>query len=135
MSREIGSLTLYSVEDLHQQLGISKMTIRAYLRDGKITGRKLGVKWYVTESALKAYFEGGASNDEKPSDEATYHYVVKGTNDLVSEQEQCKTIEETVDCIEEQAIISLFQVAVVENEPGHIVELIKASDFLERHKK
>lgn len=133
MPREIGSLTLYSVEDLHQQLGLSKMTIRAYLRDGKIAGRKLGVKWYVTESALKAYFEGGAPDNEEPSEETSYHYVVKGTNDLVSEQEQCETIEETVDCIEEQAIISLFQVAVVENKTGHIVELIKARDFLERH--
>lgn len=133
MSRQIGDLTLYSVNDLHRQLGLSKMTIRSYLRDGRIKGRKLGVKWYVTESALKEYFEEGNSEDEDSINEKGYHYVVKGTNDLVSEQEQCETIKETIECIEEQAIISLFQVAVVEKQTGHIVELVKARDFLERH--
>ena len=53
MPKQVGNLTLYSVDDLHEQLGLSKMTIRAYLRDGKIRGRKLGVKWYVTEEVCK----------------------------------------------------------------------------------
>ncbi|MCW9713834.1 helix-turn-helix domain-containing protein [Aliifodinibius salicampi] len=135
MPRQLGNLTLYSVDDLHEQLGLSKMTIRTYLREEKIRGRKLGVKWYVTEEALREYFgESTASpRQKKNSKSKNYRYVVKGINDLVSEQEQCDTIEETVSCIENQAIISLFQVAVVDSETDEIVELIKARDFLERH--
>ena len=135
MPKQVGNLTLYSVDDLHEQLGLSKMTIRAYLRDGKIRGRKLGVKWYVTEEALREYFGEPSANStpnrsKKPKN---YRYVVKGINDLVSEQEECETIEETITCIEDQAIVSLFQVAIINRENDEVVELIKARDFLERH--
>lgn len=135
MPKQVGNLTLYSVDDLHEQLGLSKMTIRAYLRDGKIRARKLGVKWYVTEEALREYFNEPGSSNSSPSAKKpkNYRYVVKGINDLVSEQEECETIEETVECIDNQAIVSLFQVAVLDRETDEVVELLKARDFLERH--
>ncbi|MEL7833151.1 helix-turn-helix domain-containing protein [Fodinibius sp. Rm-B-1B1-1] len=135
MPKQVGNLTLYSVDDLHEQLGLSKMTIRAYLREGKIRARKLGVKWYVTEEALREYFNESSANTatnqkKKPKN---YRYVVKGINDLVSEQEECDTIEETIACIDEQAIISLFQVAIINDDTDEVEELVKARDFLERH--
>lgn len=136
MPKQIGSLTLYSVDDLHETLGLSKMTIRAYLREGRIRGRKLGVSWYVTEEALREYFgEGESSEPQKKNNKkkVNYKYVVQGVNDLVSEKEECDTIEETIECLENQAIISLFQVALVNRDTGEIVELIKARDFLERY--
>lgn len=135
MPKKIGSLTLYSVDDLHEHLGLSKMTIRAYLRKGKIRGRKLGVQWYVTEDALRDYFNEPTPGSESSSQQkVSYRYVVQGVNDLVSEKEECDTIQETIESIEEQAIISLFQVAVIDRETDEVVELVKARDFLERHK-
>lgn len=135
MPKQVGNLTLYSVDDLNEQLGLSKMTIRAYLRDGKIRGRKLGVKWYVTEEALREYFNEPSKTTSSVSSKnpKNYRYIVKGINDLVSEQEECETIEETIECIDSQAIVSLFQVAVVDRETDEVVELIKARDFLERY--
>jgi excisionase family DNA binding protein len=136
MPKQVGKLTLYSVDDLHKQLGLSKMTIRAYLREGKIRARKLGVQWYVTEEALREYFNEPQSGDvPKRKNSNNYRYVVKGVNDLVSEQEECANIDETIECIENQAIISLFQVAVIDRKNDEVVELIKARDFLERHSK
>lgn len=134
MPKQLGNLTLYSVDDLHEQLGLSKMTIRAYLREGKIRARKLGVQWYVTEEALREYF----NEPSKPTAQSTrkkpgYKYIVKGINDLVSEQEECETLEETIECIQNQAIISLFQIEVIEKQTNEVVELVKARDFLERH--
>jgi excisionase family DNA binding protein len=135
MPKQVGNLTLYSVDDLHERLGLSKMTIRAYLRDGKIRARKLGVQWYVTEEALREYFDEPSVNGKQQKKKSkSYRYVVKGINDLVSEQEECETIEETVECIENQAIISLFQVAIIDRSNDEVVELIKARDFLDRHK-
>ncbi|MDZ7659073.1 helix-turn-helix domain-containing protein [Fodinibius sp.] len=69
MPKQIGNLTLYSVDDLHEQLGLSKMTIRAYLREGKIRARKLGVKWYVTEEALREYFNESSGWIQSPEKE------------------------------------------------------------------
>lgn len=135
MPKQVGNLTLYSVDDLNEQLGLSKMTIRAYLRDGKIRGRKLGVRWYVTEEALREYFNkpNRTTSSAASKNPKNYRYIVKGINDLVSEQEECETIDETIECIDNQAIVSLFQVAVVDRETEEVVELIKARDFLERH--
>lgn len=134
MPKQVGNLTLYSVDDLHEQLGLSKMTIRAYLREGKIRARKLGVKWYVTEEALREYFnESTSSSKSQQKKPENYRYIVKGINDLVSEKEECETIDETIECIEEQAIISLFQIAILDEETDEVVELIKARDFLDRH--
>lgn len=130
MPKNIGNLTLYSVDDLHRQLGMSKMTIRAYLREGKIRGRKLGVQWYVTEQALRDYFEEPVVGT--PSRKQDMRYVVQGVNDLVSEKVSCDTVEETIACIENQAIISLFQVAIIDREKDEVLELITARDFLER---
>ena len=135
MTKKIGDLKLYSVDDLHEMLGISKMTIRAYLRDGKLNGRKMGVKWFVTEDSLRRYFEGADRDGAGEARESgkQFRYVVQGINDLVSETEECDTVESTIECIKSQAIISLFQVAVVDRETDEVIELVKARDFLERH--
>ena len=131
MPKKIGSLTLYSVDDLHEMLGMSKMSIRAYLRDGKIKGRKLGVQWYVTEEAIRNYFEQPEKTEPKKS--RKIKYIVQGVNDLVSETEECETIDETLDTLNSQAIISLFQVKIVDATSNEVLELIKARDFIERH--
>src|SRR5690625_4268593 len=95
MPRKIGSLTLYSVDDLHELLGISKMTLRAYLREGKLKGRKMGVQWFVTEEAIRDYFNQEQEPAEAKSPATTTRpqlkYIVQGINDLASEKEECAT--------------------------------------------
>lgn len=137
MAKKIGNLTLFSVDDLHDMLGVSKLTIRAYLREGRLRGRKLGVSWYVTEEAIRQYFEEphAASDTEKnqPKSGAGVRYIVQGINDLVSETEECNTIPEVLEILQEQAIISLFQVQIINAETGEIKQIMKARDFLEKH--
>lgn len=135
MPRKIGSLTLYSVDDLHQMLGISKMTLRAYLREGRIRGRKLGVQWYVTEDAIRDYFESEEERPEsaKREEAPSWRYIVQGVNDLVSEMEECSSIPETLECLQSQAIISLFQVQIINRKNNEVVEVVKARDFMERY--
>jgi excisionase family DNA binding protein len=139
MPRKIGSLTLYSVDDLHELLGISKMTLRAYLREGRLKGRKLGVQWFVTEEAIRDYFnhdQGQSKQESVPAQkEKNIKYVVQGVNDLVSETEECVTISETLECLHSQAIISLFQVQIIDAANGEILEIIKARDFIERYEE
>ncbi len=134
MPKKIGQLTLYSIDDLHEMLGISKMTLRAYLREGRIRGRKLGVSWFVTEDAMREYFEEPQQTvgSSKPKKHAI-KYVVQGVNDLVSETEECETIDEVLQILSEQAIISLFQVQVINKETSEISEIIKARDFIEKY--
>jgi excisionase family DNA binding protein len=138
MPKKIGNLTLYSVDDLHEQLGISKMTLRTYLREGRIRGRKLGVSWYVTEEAIREYFDEpqpDSDTTQKKNNKKQYRYIVQGINDLVSETEECETIDEVIQILNEQAIISLFQIRIVNRETDEITEIIKARDFLDKHAK
>lgn len=135
MPKKVGDLTLYSVDDLHELLDISKMTLRTYLREGRIRGRKLGVSWYVTEEAIREYFDEPQSTSPNAASKnhEAYRYIVQGINDLVSETEECETVGDAIRTIKDQAIISLFQVQVVDRETDEITEIIKARDFLERH--
>jgi len=133
MPRKIGSLTLYSIDDLHEMLGISKMTLRAYLREGRLKGRKLGVSWFVTENAIREYFEEEKTPGTVSKKRKSFRYIVQGVNDLVSETEYCETIQDVIQTLNEQAIISLFQVQKIDGETEEIVEIIKARDFLDKH--
>lgn len=56
MPKQIGDLKLFEVEDLAETLGLHDRTIRKLLREGRLRGRKLGKRWYVTEESLKTYF-------------------------------------------------------------------------------
>jgi len=133
MPKKIGSLTLYSVDDLHELLGISKMTLRAYLREGRLKGRKLGVQWYVTEEAIHDYFNVEEKAAQPKKKENKIKYIVQGVNDLVSETEECDSISDTLECLHSQPIISLFQVQILDAENDEIIEVVKARDFIERH--
>jgi hypothetical protein len=54
---------LYDVEGLAKVLLLSENTVRKKLVSGELKGKKLGKKWYMTGSAIRAYFAEG--DDEK----------------------------------------------------------------------
>ena len=58
MSIELGKVTLFTVEELAERLDVQERTIREYLREGKLQGRKLAGRWYVTDEAIADYFRG-----------------------------------------------------------------------------
>jgi len=49
---------LYSVKELEKILPITPLTVRAYIRKGKIKGSKIGKSWYVSKQDLEAFLEG-----------------------------------------------------------------------------
>ncbi len=49
---------LLSVKELAKILPITPLTIREYIRKGKIKGRKIGKNWYVNERDLEKFLEG-----------------------------------------------------------------------------
>ncbi len=63
----MGDLKLYPVEELATLLNIQESTVRKILREGRIPGRKLAKRWYVSEDSLQAYFRQ-PEPDKKTSD-------------------------------------------------------------------
>ena len=54
----IDGMKVYEVEDLVELLGMSRVSVQRYLREGRIKGIKFARKWHVTENNLKAFFSG-----------------------------------------------------------------------------
>src|SRR5690554_4418192 len=48
---------LYTVEDIAKMTGLTTRTIRNYLKDGHLKGKKIGVQWRFTEENIKELFE------------------------------------------------------------------------------
>ena len=56
MAVKIGDLTLFDVMELSKKFNVNPVTVRDYMRSGRLKGRKIGRKWYLTEEALRDYF-------------------------------------------------------------------------------
>ncbi len=59
MPKQLGDVNLYTIKELSSKLGVTAPTLRRYLKAGKLTGRKLGVKYMITEDSVRKYFEEG----------------------------------------------------------------------------
>ena len=64
MPIKVGKKKLYSVNDLIKILPITPLTIREYIRKGKIRGHKIGKNWYVTKENLEAFLDGKGQEGE-----------------------------------------------------------------------
>lgn len=53
----LGGMKLYTIKELAKLLDVAPLTLRTYIRQGKLSGRKLGVKFYVPEESVKEYFK------------------------------------------------------------------------------
>jgi excisionase family DNA binding protein len=62
----------YSPEDVAEILGVKDRTVRAWLKSGKLKGKKLGRLWRVKESDLEEFINNAekylASEEEKTND-------------------------------------------------------------------
>lgn len=48
-------LTLYTLRDAAEQLGVAPSTLRHQIANGKFDARKIGKDWYVTPEAIAFY--------------------------------------------------------------------------------
>jgi len=55
---EKGNLVVYTVADLSKLLNTTPQTVRRYINEGKIKGRKVGRQWLVDEEAVKEFLRG-----------------------------------------------------------------------------
>ncbi len=68
MSIQVGDMKLYDVEELAEMLNVGLPTIRRYLREGKLKGKKLAKRWYVSEENLKEYFQPEEASQLQPEE-------------------------------------------------------------------
>ena len=74
---KIGEMELYDVQELSRLLGVQEKTIRKYLKEGKLQGRKMARKWYVTADSLRAYFQQPEEISLPSEEELGYSKIVQ----------------------------------------------------------
>ena len=68
MSIQVGDMKLYDVEELAEMLDVGLPTIRRYLRQGKLKGKKLAKRWYVSEENIKDYVQPEEVSELQPEE-------------------------------------------------------------------
>ena len=61
---EIGDIKAYDVQEIAKMFDMTPQSIRKFIREGRIKGRKVGTRWYVTEEAIRDYLMG-VDNDKE----------------------------------------------------------------------
>jgi predicted site-specific integrase-resolvase len=56
MTITISGQTLYTVFELSQKLNVTTVTIRNYLKQGKLTGQKAMGRWFIAEEDVTDFF-------------------------------------------------------------------------------
>lgn len=48
-------LDIYTLEELSEQLGMDKQTLRNYIKNGRLTASKIGNKYFVTSESVMEF--------------------------------------------------------------------------------
>lgn len=56
--KEILGVKLYSMGEVAEMLGVTRMTVSRMLKDGRIEFRKIGYEKYASEDAIRRYVNG-----------------------------------------------------------------------------
>jgi excisionase family DNA binding protein len=51
-------IKVYTVPELVKLLKLTPQSVRKYLVEGKLKGRKVGTKWLVTDEAVREFLRG-----------------------------------------------------------------------------
>ena len=62
---EIGDIKAYDVQEIAKMFDMTPQSIRKFIREGRIKGRKVGTRWYVTEEAIREFLLGEQTEDKK----------------------------------------------------------------------
>jgi len=63
--KKIKDKIFYTVEGLSEELDLTPVAIRRYLREGKIPGIKIGQRWMVSEDNLLSYLNSASNIPEE----------------------------------------------------------------------
>jgi len=57
MAITISGQTLYSVSELSQKLNVTTVTIRNYIKQGRLRGQKAMGRWFISEQDMVDFFD------------------------------------------------------------------------------
>ena len=109
---------LYTVEDIAKITGLTTRTIRNYLKDGSLEGKKIGGQWRFTISNIENLFNNGTvSKDIQDNKKQQVLDFIDGVNtDMNGSIQICTIVDYYCDNIESANQMSDKLIEVVNND-------------------
>lgn len=96
MDKQVTGLEqLFTVEDIANMTSMSDRTIRNYLRNGLLKGRKIGGQWRFTMQDIKTFLDGGEVMKEmkKKQKQEIFDFVEGVNSKLTGERQTCVIVD------------------------------------------
>ena len=75
MSIKLGDIKLFTIKELSERLEVTEVTLRAYVRGGKLKGQKAGTRWMISEENLREFFDGLRPEEKKEKEAKVFSGV------------------------------------------------------------
>jgi len=117
---------LYTVEDIAQMTSLTARTIRNYLKDGILKGRKIGGQWRFTEEDIGKFMDSGTFGEEIKN---------RTRQDLMDFIDGVNTFADNIGEVQACTIVDLYQTEeVVKNKLDKLDEFINSYNEREESK-
>ncbi len=74
MPKQVGDITLYTVLELSKLLDVTEVTLRRYIKSGRLKAKTIGGAYHISEEALKEFIDNGDRTEQaEPKAEASDH--------------------------------------------------------------
>jgi excisionase family DNA binding protein len=53
---KMGDLKIFTLDEVSKALGVTKFTLRKYIKEGKLSAQKVGGRWLISQEAISQFF-------------------------------------------------------------------------------
>ena len=98
MPIQVEDITVYSVKEISELLGITQVTIREYIKQGKLRAKKIAGEWRITGDALRDFLSADKVEDrERDPEFSTAKSLLKHSGKWKGPKEEYKRILEHIE--------------------------------------
>jgi excisionase family DNA binding protein len=128
---------LYTVEDIATMASLSSRTIRNYLKDGSLKGKKIGGQWRFTMKDIERLFDNSSFSTEiKSNNRQDVIDFIDGTaSDFQGNIQICTIVDYYCDSLPEARKMCDKLIAVINNQENKFPTAKFHYDFIESESK
>ncbi len=92
MPIKVEDITIYNVKEISDILGITQVTIREYIRKGKLRAKKIAGEWRITGESLREFLSEDKTEKEHNPEFSTAKSLLKHSGKWKGTEEEYKKI-------------------------------------------
>ena len=128
---------LYTVEDVANMTSLTSRTIRNYIKDGTLQGKKIGGQWRFTMVNIKQLFDNSSFSKDISSDkkQQLLDFIDGVNNDIQGNIQICTIVDYYCESIEESKQICDKLMTIISNQENKFSFAKFNYEFIESENK